>query len=69
MEMKVREGLKVDYKEDFPKDLPKLITAFANSHGGIVLIGVKADKETNEPIEICGIDLEDGLEERVISQA
>lgn len=67
--MKVREGLRLDYKEDFPKELPKLIAAFANSRGGIVLIGVKADKETNEPTEISGIELKDGLEERVISLA
>jgi hypothetical protein len=69
VQLQIREGLKIDYKGDFPSDLAKLIVAFANTHGGIILIGVPANKETNEPEKITGIDLKEGIEERVISIA
>jgi hypothetical protein len=64
---KIREGLRVDYKKDFPQELEKTISAFANTNGGIILVGVDADKATNTPIAIPGVDLTVGLEERVVS--
>lgn len=60
------EGTRVDYKADFPKDLAKLIAAFANTEGGIVLIGVKTD-QSNRPSDICGVKFESGLQERITS--
>jgi hypothetical protein len=36
-----KEGTKVDYKEKFPDDLAKYITGFANTLGGIIIIGIK----------------------------
>ena len=40
------EGLRIEYKREFPQnvDLAKTICAFANGAGGILLIGVEADK-------------------------
>lgn len=42
-----REGLKLEFKRDdenlSPEDVAKEIVAFANMHGGIILIGVKDD--------------------------
>ena len=63
------EGLRIEYKREFPQnvDLAKTICAFANSAGGILLIGVEADKVTNIPFNISGIPVAKGLEERVIS--
>ena len=48
------EGLRIEYKREFPQnvDLAKTICAFANSAGGILLIGVEADKVTNIPFNI-----------------
>jgi len=63
----IAENVKVDYKENFPEDLAKYITGFANKYGGILLIGIKANKTTNKPTSIPGINLVDGLEEKVIS--
>jgi len=63
------EGLRIEYKEDFPKNLKiaDTICAFANTQGGIILIGVKAEKKKNTPTAVPGIELRDGLEERVIN--
>ncbi len=65
------EGETIEYKEAFPSDnwkLAKSISAMANTYGGIILIGVKADQTKNVPIlPIEGIALTKGLEERVTS--
>jgi len=68
-DQQISEGLRVDYKKDFPKNekLAKAICAFANTAGGIILIGVKADKKSNVPTDIPGIEIVEGLEEKVSS--
>ena len=68
-DQKLSEGLRIEYKGDFPKNegLARTICAFANTSGGIILIGVKADKERSIPVDIQGIQIAKGLEERVIN--
>jgi hypothetical protein len=44
------EGARLDYKADVPKELDKLICAFANTTGGIIVLGVDENKSTNEPV-------------------
>lgn len=44
---RVPEGTYLDYKEDFPSQLEKTISALANTLGGIILIGVAEDNERN----------------------
>ena len=66
-ELNIREGLRVDYKSDFPSDLAKIIIALANTAGGIVLIGIRANVRTNKPEEIVGVELQTGIEERVVN--
>lgn len=62
----VREGVLLDFKRDFPARLEKAISAFANTYGGLILIGVD-EMPTGEPMTpICGIPLATGLRERVI---
>src|SRR5712692_4465572 len=62
----VRESVQLDFKKDFPARLNKTITAFANTFGGMILIGVD-ETPTGEPvIPICGVPLVPGLRERVI---
>lgn len=62
-----REGIRVEYKESIPKKkLPKTISAFANTLGGILVLGVKANKVSNRaefPIE--GMEKKDGIEETI----
>lgn len=65
----ISEGMRVDYKRDFPKndELARTICAFSNTYGGIILIGVQADKVKNVPVDIPGIQITKGLEERVVN--
>src|SRR5687768_3362182 len=61
------EGARLDYKGiSFPSDLAKTLAAFANTLGGLVLLGVDADKTTNQPIwpAIAGMPTQPGLQER-----
>jgi len=42
------EGMRLDYKLDVPTHLAKLVAAFANTLGGIIIFGVEADKTANK---------------------
>ena len=68
-DQQISEGLRIDYKRDFQKnvDLARTICAFANTAGSIILIGVEADKEKNIPVNIPGIQITEGLEEKVVN--
>ena len=66
------EGARLDYKGiAFPKDLAKTIAAFANTMGGLIILGVDADKITNQPLwpPTQGYPTEAGLAERVVQIA
>ena len=63
------EGVRVEYKSKIAH-IPKVISSFANTQGGILIIGVAADKERNQVIfPIQGIPNEGGIEERVVQSA
>jgi len=67
------EGVRLDYKAEWPNDLAKTIAAMANTVGGMIIIGVNADKTTNKPIwppmapvlPRTGFPMAAGLSERV----
>jgi predicted HTH transcriptional regulator len=66
------EGTRLNYKADVPKELAKLVGAFANTLGGIIVLGVNADKKTNTPLwptlkDGRGLPDGPGLDERIIS--
>lgn len=64
------EGIRVEYKRDFPADLAKGLASLANTLGGVVLIGAEALKTNNRPkTPISGVPTAPGLEERVLSIA
>jgi Schlafen, AlbA_2 len=53
---KFSEGLRVEYKRDFDANvrekLPKVVSSFANSHGGVLVVGVNtANGEPQVPFE------------------
>lgn len=45
-----QEDIDLDYKKDFPKDLENLLAAFANTQGGMVIIGIEEEEKTRKPI-------------------
>lgn len=63
----VEEGILLDYKADWidNKKLAKAVASFANTHGGHLIIGMAADKDRNVPYSLPGIELEDGIKEKV----
>jgi hypothetical protein len=44
------EHFDLDYKVDFPSDLEKLLCAFANTQGGIIVLGIKEQEKNRKPI-------------------
>jgi predicted HTH transcriptional regulator len=68
---KPRENTRLDFKVDFPNNLEKTIAAFANTLGGLILLGVDSDPATNTPIwpPTKGMPSQVGLEERVYQKA
>ena len=63
------EGIRLDYKEDFPRDLAKTISAFANTYGGLILIGVEETDRGTPKLPLKGIPLNRGLEEKITAIA
>ncbi len=63
----IAEGAYLDYKANFPDNLANTIAAMANTLGGIILIGVKEDKENKPVVPVQGIPFEKGLSERVMN--
>jgi len=64
------EGVRVEYKGQLIATIPKTISAFANTLGGLLVLGVTTDKGTNKvrfPIE--GLDNQPGIEERIIQSS
>lgn len=60
----IRESINLDYKKDFPNDLEKTIAAFANTMGGLIIIGVdESDGKPKLPVE--GLEYKEGLSERI----
>ncbi len=66
-EQEIAEGVNLDYKQDFPEKnikLAKSICAFANTFGGIIVIGV-VDEDSKPKAPFLGIDHKEKLEEKV----
>ena len=48
-----------------PKKFGKHVAAFANSYGGKIYLGIKTDNKENVPTDIPGIDIEEGIKEKI----
>jgi len=62
----IPESINLDYKKDFPKDLKKIISALANSTGGLIIIGVE-DRDSKPKLPVKGLHYQKGLREKVNS--
>jgi len=60
------ESINLDYKKDFPRDLEKTISAFANTMGGLIIIGVE-DEDSKPKLPVTGLKYQEGYRERVNS--
>ncbi len=60
----IPEGVHLDYKKDFPTNLEKTISAFANTTGGLIIIGVE-DKDSKPKPPFEGLQYKKGFRERV----
>ena len=63
------EGVRVEYKREI-NDIPKIASSFANTLGGIFIIGIEADQTDNKVIfPIQGIPKKPGIEEQIQQSA
>ena len=56
------EGVQVEYKSEIPKDMPKTLSSFANTHGGVLIIGVEPHTSHNV---IKGIPKDPDIKKRI----
>ena len=60
------EGVRVEYKQEI-KHIPKIVSSFANTLGGIFIIGAEADQTNNKvKFPIQGIAKKSGIEEQIL---
>ena len=62
------EGVRVEYKQEI-KHIPKIVSSFANTLGGIFIIGVKTDEENKAILPIEGIPKRSGIMEQIQQSA
>lgn len=63
-----QEGVELDYKESLPdkEKLSQLVAAFANTRGGVIIVGIKENRENGRPAKYEGVD--DGHHDEFIAQ-
>ena len=62
------EGVRVEYKREI-QHIPKIVSSFANTLGGIFIIGVEADQNNKVKFPIQGIPNKSGIEEQIQQSA
>ena len=62
------EGVRVEYKREI-KHIPKIVSSFANTQGGILLIGAETDENNKVVFPIQGIPNSGGLQEQIQQSA
>ena len=65
------EGVRVEYKRDIDikKHTPKIVSSFANTSGGIFMIGIETDSTNQVKFPIQGIAIRRGIEEQIQQSA
>lgn len=58
------EGVRVDYKVE-PANISKVVSSFANTSGGILVIGVKTNTNNMPILPLCGYPARAGIEEQI----
>jgi len=62
-ELKIPEGINLDYKQDLslPTKLAKSIATFANTRGGLILVGVVDDSDDKPVVPATGMDYDEKM--------
>ncbi len=64
------EGVRVEYKQSIPKKgIPRTISSFANTLGGILILGVKANEDNTAILPIEGMEKQGGIEDRITASS
>jgi len=63
------EGVRVEYKQEPTNKIPKVISSFANTMGGIWVIGVRTDRANRARLPITGMAGRGGIEEQIVQSA
>ena len=65
------EGVRVEYKREIEvkKHIPKIVSSFANTFGGIFIFGVETNEENKVIFPIQGIPKRSGFEEQILQSA
>lgn len=58
------EGVRVEYKREI-QHIPKIVSSFANTLGGIFIAGVETDQNNTVKLPIQGIPNKSGIEEQI----
>ena len=65
-----QEGVRVEYKQKITSDVPKTVSSFANTQGGLFIIGVRENEpNSEEPYTIEGIPNTGGIEEGIVQSS
>ena len=62
------EGVRVEYKREI-QHIPKVVSSFANTLGGIFIIGVETDQNNRVKFPIQGISNRNGISEQIQQSA
>ncbi len=62
------EGVRVEYKQEI-RHISKIVSSFANTLGGIFIIGVETDQNNKVKLPIQGIPNKSGIEEQIQQSA
>ncbi|HEY1600873.1 MAG TPA: ATP-binding protein [Pirellulales bacterium] len=60
------EGPRLDYKSAMPAELQKLVASFANTLGGLILLGVGTDSHNHPIWPAAGMPADRGISERIV---
>ena len=59
------EGIRVEYKQEIPNTIPKIVSSFANTLGGILIFGVETNDNNEAKFPIEGMPKKNGFEETI----
>ena len=66
---KCPEGVRAEYKRQVHKEIPKSVSSFANTLGGILIFGVETDENNRAILPVEGMQSDRGMQERIEESA